>query len=146
MTKRDELDDQGHISVEAFVHEGLVVLGPLGEMDRLGRGGIGAADQVLMKLVGEERHGRRDQLAERDQRRVERAVGGLLVGVRAGLPEAAARAAQVPGGHLLDEGLDGARGAGDIVGLVGGRHVTHEDLQLREQPAVQDVGAVRRGW
>ena len=65
MTKRHELDDKSHIPVQDFVHRGLVILGPLGEVDRLRCGRIGAADQVLMKLIGEEWHGGRDQLAKR---------------------------------------------------------------------------------
>ena len=103
------------------------------------RGLIHRADKVLVQLVGEERHGGRDQLGDRHQRGVQRGVGSLLVGTGVVLPEAAAGAAHVPGGESLHEFFNGTGGVGDIIFFVGFGHIADEDVQLGEQPAVQII-------
>ena len=95
------------------------------------------AHQVLVQLLGDERRERREQLGHRDERLVQRVVGGQLVGVALALPEATPAAAHVPVAEVVDELLDRAGGAGGVVGLEAGGDVLDERVELADEPAVE---------
>ena len=111
---------------------------------RAGRRPVHRAHQVLVQLLGDERRERREQLGHRDERLVERVVGGQLVGVALALPEATPAAAHVPVAEVVDELLDRAAGAGGVVGLEAGGGVLDERVQLADQPAVEQRPLLHR--
>ncbi len=142
MAQRGQAHDQLHLAVQCFVYAGGIGLGPVRQVDRFGSRRVSRAHQVLVQFFGDEGHGGGEQLAQRDQGLVQGGVGGLLVEVGLALPEAAARAAQVPLRQVVDESLDGAGGAGHVVGVEGPGDVAHQGVQFGEQPAVE-VGVCR---
>ena len=75
---------------------------------------------------------------------IERDVRLLLVGVVAGLPEAAARAANVPVGQIFDEGNKRANGALKIVVIHRGGDFLAEIGQRAFDPLVEQVVALPR--
>ena len=85
-----------------------------------GAAGSTAHHQVLVQLLGQERHEGRQQAGEGGQRLVEGIVGRGLVRVVLALPEAAPAAAHVPVGEQIHEGLQVASGGGGVVAVQGG--------------------------
>ena len=69
--------------------------------------GIDLADQVLIELLGQERHERGEQRREGDQRFVQRRQG-RRIGLTARRPEAGPAAADIPVAQVVEKALDGA--------------------------------------
>ena len=139
----DDAPRRRHVERHAGVDGRLVGDRPGAQVHALGRRGVDRAHQVLVQLLGDERRERRQQLGDRHERLVQRVVGGQLVGVALALPEAAPAAAHVPVAEVVDELLDGAAGAGGVVGLEAVGDVLDQRVQLAHEPAV-DAAAARR--
>ena len=84
-------------------------------MYAFGRGGVHAAHEVLVHLLGHEGHEGSDHLGQRDQHRVEGDERGFLGIVHALAPEALAAAAHIPVAQIVHKLGDGAGGFGDAV-------------------------------
>ena len=98
--------------------------------------------QLVVDVLGEEGRKRRHREGQLVNRRVERAVGGDLVRGDVRAPEPRPVEADVPVREVLDE-LEQLRH--HVVEAVAGhllRDLRLHRLQLREHPAVQDVGAL----
>ena len=128
-----------HLLVQRFVNKRVVRHGEVGQVDALGGVGTHTAHQVLPEVVRQEGREGREQLAEQHQRFVERGKGGGVA-----VPEAAAVAAHVPVGELVNEDINRARRAGSVERIQFGVHRLDELVQFAEQPLVHD-GALRHG-
>jgi hypothetical protein len=127
---------QLHVGVELLVDARGVDLGPAGQVNAVRRARLDAGDQVLVELLGDERCGGCQQLAHRHQHGVERAQGcGVAI------PEAATAQAHVPVAQVVHEIRDRPRGAEHVVVLHGEGHVAHQAVELRENPAIEEVGS-----
>ena len=121
---------------QGFVTGPLVGEGVVAEVDGLGHGG-GA--EVAVDFFGDEGDEGGGDAAEAEKDGVEGGVGGGFVGVVAGLPEAAAGAADVPVGEVVEELDEGADGLLEVVGIHGGDDVAGEAVGGGDDPAVEGV-------
>jgi hypothetical protein len=134
----DDLLDLGHLGFEGFVAGEGAGEGVVAEVDGLGH--VRRA-QVAVDLLGEERGEGGGDLAQAQEHGVEGLVGAGLVGVVLALPEAAARAADVPVGEVVDELHERAHGLLEVVGVQGGDDVAGEMVEGGEDPAVHEAAA-----
>ena len=84
-------------------------------MNTLGGGLIDAPHQVLVNLLGKERHHRGGGLGDGHQRRIQRHVGGHLIGLHTGRPVALTATAHIPVAHLVHKALQGLCRLGDAI-------------------------------
>ena len=106
-------------------------------MHALRRVGVHRAHQVLVHHLGDEGDGGRQQLAERDQHVVQRAVGSVLVLVGLRLPEAAAAAPHVPVGEIVQERFHDHRGPVGVVVVQSGGDFADDLVETSQDPAIQ---------
>ena len=132
-----ELDDAAHLG--HLLHQALVALArlrPAGEED--GRGRVVRAERPP-EVLREERHRGSDHAHRFDERAMQCVQRRAVT-----LPEAAARAADVPVGEVVDERLEAAHQVGRPRPLVGVGHLVHELSGAREQPAIERLQLARR--
>src|SRR5882672_10575645 len=103
-----------------------------------------ATHEVLEHLLGDEGHDRCEQTDERGQRLVQGLVGGERVALRAGLPETRTVPAHVPGREVVPEGLHLQAGGLRVVSVERSAHVTHQAMEARGEPTVDERAFARR--
>ncbi len=111
-------------------------------MDRFGGVGL-VRGEVAVHTFGEERCHRCHEFGEGEEGFVECLISSTLVEIACifGAPEAAAIAADVPVGEVIDEAGEGGTGGGGVERFEASADLLNEGLQVGEQPAV-DLGAI----
>ena len=103
--------------------------------------------EVLIYLLADKRHHRRNQFRQRNQALVQRGVSAKLIRVAAParqyprLPEPPPAAPHIPVGHILDQPLHAARRPVRLKPLHCVRELRHHLVQLRQDPPIQ-LGAL----
>src|SRR4051794_41795569 len=103
---------------------------------------------MSVQQFGYERRERRDQPAERGEHLVERGVGARLarlipimvlavLGCPAWSPKAGAAAADVPVRQVVQERLDGARRAGDLIAVERTGDLLGQPVEPQQDPTVE---------
>ncbi len=93
--------------------------------------------QVSIEHVGIERSNGSHQLCHHLQAGEQGLIGGELVGVHVSSPETLLRQTHEPVGHVVHhKSLNQPSGARWLIRLIAFRHVPHERVQFRENPAV----------
>ena len=127
---------------QGFVYSVWVGLGPVGVMDAFIRLGEDAAHQILIYAFGDEGDHRGQGAAHFDQGVPEGGIGGVFIAIVFRFPEAATRAAHVPVAQVVQQALEGLRGAvgvgifkvlGDL-----GDHL----VESGQDPSIQRAGAL----
>ena len=101
---------------------------PIGLVHRLRRLRDHRANQVLVQRLSQEGHRWRQQLAERHQRSVQRAISRIFILIGDALPEAPPRATKVPLRQIIHKPLDRAGCAGNVVAFEGVGHLPHQPV------------------
>ncbi len=135
--ERRRVDDQAHLLQQAVVERRRVGTRVEVMVDAQRRVRIGRTDEVLIHRLGRERQERGQQLHELDQHMVERGVGSGLVSIGLALPEAAARAADVPVRQVVEQQFQRGRGPLGIPGVQRGAHVQGRFVQPCDNPVVE---------
>ena len=104
---------------------------------------VARALQVGVNLLGDERRERRRDFRELDEDVAERPIGEEFVRVVRRLPETAAAAADIPVRQILDELDERPHGLLEVVDVHRRRHVVDERLHRGDDPAVEEVRALR---
>ena len=139
-------DDLIHLALQLFVDPLLLHGGEVTQMDALGGGLIDAPHQVLVNLLGKERYHRGGGLGDGHQRRIQRHVGGHLIGLHAGGPVALTAAAHIPVAHLVHKALQRLRRLGDTIVRQVVIHRLYGAVKAAQQPAIhyrQVIGVQR---
>ena len=93
--------------------------------------------QVPVERLADERDERRGDLGKREQHGIQRGIGLGLVGVIAALPEAAAAAADVPVGQILDEADKRPHGLLQVVGIHCRGDLLRQAVQRAQNPTIK---------
>ena len=137
MTEPDDAPDVGDLGEQRVVRGDLVR--PAGEVHARRRLGARLADEDLPQVLREERKHGRDRAERLDERVPEDAERGLVA-----VPEAPARAADVPVRDVVDVRLEGADHVDREPALVARGRVAHQRARALDEPRVErpelDVG------
>src|SRR5207244_10704916 len=112
---------------------GLLLSGPAGEEDRVGRP-FDRADELVPEVLGQKREQGGDDAHSGYERAPEGAQGSLVA-----VPEPPPGAPDVPVGEILDEIVEGADDVDREPALVGACRVCHEQARTLDEPAVEGL-------
>src|SRR5687768_13676092 len=136
--ERHDAHRRPHLAVERLVDRLGTERRIVREMHRRRRRRDSAAHEVLVHRLREERHHRSEEPRDRDERLVERLVGGKRVALVARSPEARPRQPDVPGRELVPEGLEPQAGGLQVEAVERLARVTHDARERRQEPPVDD--------